>query len=75
MGCAKPDSKIYELVEKESGYDPEHIVFFDDSPANISAACARGWNAFCVEEGKWNDIQKGLLCISDICSDNNVETQ
>lgn len=75
MGCAKPDPKIYELVEKESGYAPEHIVFFDDSPANISVACARGWNAFCVEEGKWNDIQKGLLCIADICSDNNVETQ
>lgn len=60
MGCTKPDSKIYELVEKDSGYAPDHIIFFDDSPVNISTARSRGWHAFCVEEGNVSSIYEGL---------------
>lgn len=69
MGCAKPDPKIYELVEKENGCSPEHIIFFDDSSANILAASARGWHAFCVEEGNAFSIYEGLQMVAQVTGD------
>lgn len=46
IGAAKPDSAIYEHVERETGFGPQEIVFFDDLLPNVTAAMARGWNAF-----------------------------
>ena len=45
----KPDAKIYEHVERETGISGSSILFFDDVRENIQAAGARGWNA------KWID--------------------
>jgi 2-haloacid dehalogenase len=42
---AKPDPRIYEIVEARSGRSGEALFFTDDNPANIEAARARGWNA------------------------------
>jgi len=42
---AKPDSRIYEIVEQRSGRDGADLFFTDDNPANIAAAQARGWDA------------------------------
>lgn len=42
---AKPDSRIYEIVEKRSGRSGAALFFTDDNPANIEAARARGWDA------------------------------
>lgn len=42
---AKPDPRIYELVEARSGLSGEALFFTDDNPANIAAARARGWDA------------------------------
>lgn len=42
---AKPDSRIYEIVEARSGRSGDTLFFTDDNPANITAAKARGWNA------------------------------
>lgn len=39
----KPDPAIYAHVEEISGVAPEALIFTDDSPANIAAAAARGW--------------------------------
>jgi len=42
---AKPDPRIYEIVEQRSGREGHRLFFTDDNPANIAAARARGWNA------------------------------
>ncbi|QUL37698.1 HAD-IA family hydrolase [Erythrobacter sp. JK5] len=42
---AKPDPRIYEIVEQRSGRTGEALFFTDDNPANIEAARARGWDA------------------------------
>jgi 2-haloacid dehalogenase len=42
---AKPDPRIYEIVETRSGRSGGALFFTDDNLANIEAAKARGWNA------------------------------
>ncbi|MCZ7630437.1 MAG: HAD family phosphatase [Microthrixaceae bacterium] len=45
VGITKPDPRIYRLCEQRFGLDPERLVFIDDSPANVEAASALGWDA------------------------------
>lgn len=45
LGLRKPDSAIYEHVERQTQLSGESIVFFDDLAENIDAACRRGWKA------------------------------
>lgn len=40
----KPDSKIYEVVEKVTGHRGSDLVFIDDKPENIEQARQRGWH-------------------------------
>jgi len=42
---AKPEARIYEIVEERSGREGAALFFTDDNPANIAAAKARGWDA------------------------------
>jgi len=42
---AKPEARIYEIVEERSGRSGDALFFTDDNPANIAAAKARGWDA------------------------------
>ena len=42
---AKPDARIYQIVEERSGLSGAQLFFTDDNAANIAAARARGWNA------------------------------
>ncbi|WP_285713758.1 HAD family hydrolase [Erythrobacter oryzae] len=42
---AKPDPRIYEIVEQRSGRSGDALFFTDDNPDNIAAAKARGWDA------------------------------
>lgn len=42
---AKPEPRIYEIVEARTGRMGDALFFTDDNPANIVAARARGWNA------------------------------
>jgi 2-haloacid dehalogenase len=42
---AKPEARIYEIVEQRSGRSGDALFFTDDNPANIEAAKARGWDA------------------------------
>lgn len=42
---AKPDPRIYEIVEARSRRSGDALFFADDNPANIAAAKARGWDA------------------------------
>lgn len=43
MGVAKPDARIYEMVEEDCGLAPDRLLFADDRADNIAAAEARGW--------------------------------
>jgi len=45
----KPEAQIYEIVERDSDIEPEALLFTDDSPANIAAAQARGWQTHLFE--------------------------
>lgn len=42
---AKPDPRIYAIVEERSGRSGDALFFTDDNPDNIAAAKARGWDA------------------------------
>lgn len=42
---AKPDKRIYHLVEEKLGISPADIVYVDDNLENIRTAHELGWNA------------------------------
>ncbi|MEO0463018.1 MAG: HAD family phosphatase [Pseudomonadota bacterium] len=42
---AKPEQRIYEIVEQRSARPGADLFFTDDNPANIEVAQARGWDA------------------------------
>ena len=42
---AKPNPRIYEIVEERSGRSGADLFFTDDNPANVEAARERGWDA------------------------------
>ncbi len=42
---AKPDPRIYAIVEQRSGRRGNALFFTDDNPDNVFAARARGWDA------------------------------
>jgi len=44
LGEVKPEPKIYEILERESGVAPDRLLFADDRQENLDAAAARGWN-------------------------------
>jgi putative hydrolase of the HAD superfamily len=46
LHVAKPSPAFYSRVAAELGATPDSILFFDDSAANVDAACACGWRAF-----------------------------
>jgi HAD superfamily hydrolase (TIGR01509 family) len=48
-GAMKPDAKLYEVVERESGRHRDEILYIDDRPENISAGEARGWQVILHE--------------------------
>jgi 2-haloacid dehalogenase len=49
---AKPEPRIYEIVEERSGRQAEALFFTDDNPDNIAAAKARGWEAHLFTDAK-----------------------
>lgn len=49
-GIAKPDPRIYELICKRLGVQPEEMLFLDDNEQNIAAAEALGIHAILCRE-------------------------
>ena len=45
IGLAKPDKTIFEYLLNELAEEPQNIIFFDDSLANVSAAIELGITA------------------------------
>jgi putative hydrolase of the HAD superfamily len=42
----KPDDRIFQMVMKETGIQPNETLFVDDLEANCLAAMRNGWHAF-----------------------------
>lgn len=45
LGVLKPEAAIYAHVQEVLGVDGRDLLFFDDRPANVAAACRAGWDA------------------------------
>lgn len=45
VGCMKPESRIYEELERVSSFRGESILYMDDRLENIEAARRRGWTS------------------------------
>jgi FMN phosphatase YigB (HAD superfamily) len=46
----KPDARIYQLVIDRFGVAPQDLLFIDDSPANIAAAAAMGFDTHLFDD-------------------------
>lgn len=51
LGSRKPDRAFFEKVAALSGLRPDQLLLIDDTPANIVAAQACGWDAVQWTEG------------------------
>lgn len=49
LGLLKPAPAIYDAFSAITGFAPERTLLFDDAPANVDAARARGWTAELVD--------------------------
>lgn len=49
IGCCKPDARIYQHVEAQTGFAGSQIMFFDDRAENVQAARQRGWRAHVIK--------------------------
>ena len=49
VGATKPDRKIFEELVKQSGVNPDEIIFSDDSPEKLQGARDLGINVFVYE--------------------------
>lgn len=45
----KPDAKLYEVVEAESGLRGDALLYIDDRPENIATGRLRGWQVILHE--------------------------
>lgn len=64
MQVIKPDAKIYEMVEADSGLSGAALLFADDRQDNIDQAARRGWHTHLFEHPQgWADrlVAEGLL--------------
>lgn len=45
----KPDARLYEVVERQTGRRGAELLYVDDRPENIAAGSARGWQTILQE--------------------------
>ena len=63
-GAMKPDARLYEVVERQTGRRGPEILYLDDRPENIATGAARGWQVILQEspEKSWSTIESlGLI--------------
>jgi putative hydrolase of the HAD superfamily len=58
LGIRKPAPEAYHAVARAIDVAPEHILFFDDTPANVAGALAVGMQA--VHVGSLGDIENAI---------------
>jgi FMN phosphatase YigB (HAD superfamily) len=49
IGALKPDPAAFAAVEEGTGVRGEHVLFFDDLPANVEGARGHGWRAVLID--------------------------
>ena len=68
----KPNPVFYEMLENESGYAPQSLLFADDRADNIEAAKSRGWQTYLFENpADWAAclVSHGLLSAQEAAFD------
>ena len=60
VDCMKPQDRIYELAESESGFKSNEILFVENSIANIEAAKERGWQTVLYDPSDISGSNKKL---------------
>jgi epoxide hydrolase-like predicted phosphatase len=48
-GSMKPEAKLYEVVERETGRKGTEIVYLDDRAENVAGGARRGWHVILHE--------------------------
>jgi 2-haloacid dehalogenase len=64
LALIKPDERIYQALEEDSGIAPGGLLFADDRPENVAAARARGWNTHLFTGARgWAEclVARGIL--------------
>ena len=56
VGMRKPESRIFEFVLDEMGFNPSETLFIDDSPQHIEGARSAGINAYHLRADKGETI-------------------
>lgn len=56
---SKPEPRIYQIVEDDSGIPPDRLIFTDDRAENITAAARRGWRTHQFES--WQGWARRLV--------------
>ncbi|HEX7654612.1 MAG TPA: HAD family phosphatase [Verrucomicrobiae bacterium] len=52
VGAMKPETAIYEAMEKMCGRQEADLIYLDDRAENIAAGAARGWRAILHESSE-----------------------
>ncbi|WP_421723019.1 HAD family hydrolase [Bauldia sp.] len=52
LGSVKPDPQFFTAIERRLGHLDEPPIHFDDDPAVVDAARARGWEAFVFNDAE-----------------------
>jgi len=63
-GAMKPDARLYEVVERQTGLRGTDLLYLDDRAENVAAGAARGWRAFVhhtAEQTREIIVRSGLL--------------
>ncbi|MFA7236613.1 MAG: HAD-IA family hydrolase [Phycisphaeraceae bacterium] len=68
IAARKPQPAIYEHLETVTRAAPSGILFFDDLPANIEAAQARGWRGRLIDPAG-DTVRQMLAGLRDMISD------
>jgi 2-haloacid dehalogenase len=50
VGAIKPETKIYEIAQEQSGASPGEILFIDDSRSNLMAGERMGWKVLWFDD-------------------------
>jgi epoxide hydrolase-like predicted phosphatase len=50
VGCRKPESAIFSIMEQQLGTEPARILYLDDVMANVEAAHHAGWGTIYVTD-------------------------
>jgi 2-haloacid dehalogenase len=56
---SKPEPRIFEIVEEDSGIPADRLIFTDDRADNIAAAARRGWRTHQFES--WQGWARRLV--------------